>query len=110
MPRRRKSPPHAARLTGIIIRINHREGFGFIQADNGDPDYFVNIAAMRRRADWRENQPVSFVPGKPRSRPYATPALDVAAIESSPNSLPSAADLDAVAEEEKIRNATVGGA
>lgn len=111
-PHPEKKHKLVVRLEGTLRGINADRGFGFIRPDNGDPDYWVQIAQMRNRKNWREGQRVRFVPGPSAKPGKAIPAFDVAAIQTDKrdgaekDGLPSAADLDTVAEERRAAVAT----
>jgi len=67
------------RFRGVLLRI-HDEGYGFIHTET-DGDYYVNIASMLSRADWKEGRPVSFLPGRAKDG-KAPPAYQVRAIHA----------------------------
>lgn len=81
-------PTQSSRKTGIIVRI-HKDGYAFIRPDEGGADFFVNIADMRNRSDWVENQPVSFLPGPVHGGPQAQKVKNVIAIHE-PEAAPAA--------------------
>jgi len=88
---RTRRVPRVDRLSGKLVRIKEGSGYGFIQPDQGGPDYFVNVAQMRDRRDFVEGRRVTFRVGKPRTkdgaqgrRSRATPAEDVAGVGVRP--------------------------
>jgi cold shock CspA family protein len=89
---RTRRVPRIERLSGKLVRIKEGSGYGFIQPDEGGPDYFVNIGQMRDRRDFVEGRRVTFRVGKPRAkeeaqgrRSRALPAMDVAGVGARPS-------------------------
>lgn len=88
---RTRRVPRVERLSGKLVRIKEGSGYGFIQPDQGGPDYFVNIGQIRDRRDFVEGRRVTFRVGKPRAkdegqgrRSRALPAVDVAGVGVRP--------------------------
>lgn len=120
--RKRLRHREVVRLRGEVVRLRADLGYGFIRVE-GARDHFLHMRALRAAQDWgrirealespgERRVTVSFLGGPALAGHRAPRASDICVeeITSARPRLPSAADLDRIAEEERARQATAEGA